>query len=591
MKGNGGLGRLRPTAIVILILMSGLSLSLWAVQKLPPEVLAYADIVFYNGKVLTGDEKFSIAEGVAVRDAKILAVGESARLLEMAGPKTRKIDLNGNSVIPGFVIPHDHSILSRTDTVIRRLGQLTNLDDFLRELKATADAAKPGKWLIVEALRARALVEGLNRRILDSVAPNNLVQVLFDESMSVVNSRALSSISLDMPGVLRDENGEPNGHLRGGVSAMIVYEMAEWPEDLEPLIQEERETLAKYPSVGVTMVGGRASGLHVTILRELWSREQLPVRVRVSHEFPRHNLHAEAYFKRLGNLMGLGDDWFKISGATVGPVDSVASVGGTLSLRPKIWVPPVGGFGPYGQNKWASSRTGAYDPREQDVRWKERGEYRSVILANRYGWNVTDMHGQGDGAMAIVLEAVEKANQEKSLVGKRFGTSHNIMRTPEQIRRMVELGMTVSISPKYLFDRDVTPYQRQYGADAVNRMSPVKSMINSGMKPALEPNQSVRSSEFTSYLRYLENFITRQNEHDGRVWGPEERVSRQEALWMATVWSARYYFEEERVGSIEPGKLADLVVLGGDYMTVPEEEISDIPVLMTVIGGKVAFEK
>jgi len=130
-------------------------------------------------------------------------------------------------------------------------------------------------------------------------------------------------------------------------------------------------------------------------------------------------------------------------------------------------------------------------------------------------------------------------------------------------------------------------------------MFPVKSLIDAGLKPVIESNYVYADSsggrtttpEGFTYLWLLEKFVTRKNDQTGGLWGSQERVSRREALWMATNWASRYYGDQDTLGSIEPGKLADLVILGGDYMGVPEEEISELPVLKTIVGGQVMYER
>jgi predicted amidohydrolase YtcJ len=119
-----------------------------------------------------------------------------------------------------------------------------------------------------------------------------------------------------------------------------------------------------------------------------------------------------------------------------------------------------------------------------------------------------------------------------------------------------------------------------YGADSVNNMSPVKSAIEAGLQPSIEVGDGLES---------IQNFIMRQTE-DGRVWNAEERITREQALRMYTNWAARYSGEQDALGSIEPGKLGDLVVLSADYMTFPQENIKTMRVLMTVVGGKVVHE-
>ena len=577
-------------------------------QNIEPEVLAYADMVFYNGKVVTADDNFTVVQAVAVRDGKFLALGADSRILRMAGPNTVKIDLKGNSLIPGFYEVHgdanfvgNHGPGGPYGTVGLSYDDFPDLDTGLRNIKKLVDEKKPGEWVAVDIpINVMTYNENnINRRILDTIAPNNplLVNYALD---SVVNSKALELVLKDAPvdlvGVVRDANGEPNGHLRGYAHGRLTYETFPWPQDLEPLLKEQKEQLWAATRYGVTSIGGQINGLATTVLHTLWQQGELPVRIRLAHDFPRMNGNAEAFFKRIGNLMRVGDEWFKIGGGSTMSLDGTPSRAGILTLRPKLAEPPrTGAYGQFGESKWELAAPG------KD--WKQHSDFNTLVRAYHYGWNITDLHARGDRAVEILLEAYDQANKLRPVKEGRFGMVHGDMRTPEQIKRLAQYDAMMSTNSKYLFVENSVAdiYKITYGADAIHRMWPVRSMIDAGLKPVMENNRNWLDPSFSDpneanrpgfgFLELLEKFVTRTNDTTGEVWGANEKITRQEALWMATNWASRWYFDEKIQGTIEPGKLADLVVLGGDYMGVPEDQISDIPVLMTIVGGKVVYEK
>ena len=557
-------------------------------QALPPEVIAYADTVFFNGKVLTVDEQFTIAQAIAIRDGKILAVGDTSRILGMAGPNTRRVDLQGRTVTPGFIDTHLHQAWiaqysqGGTDGRVR----FVDLQSGLEEVRKIVSGAAPGAWVFLSGPRNRA-VFGTTRQDLDTVAPDNPVAISTSTAEVVVNTAALKAahISTDIPGVLADEKGEPTGQLRQAAVGIITYEMKpqDWP-DIHGLVDEQRDRLLQYASQGLTTLIGRAQGTTVSVVRELWERKELPTRLRIAHEFIMYNPKAEAYLRRLGSLRNFGDDWMKIIGATVGPVDGISSVGGILTMRPKLREADIRGgdvFGSFGQNKWAEGH-------EEDETWVEKStERKAVILANRYGWNITAQHSTGDRSTAIYMDAFEEANREKPLEG-RWGVDHMEWLNPGLIQQMTALRVVI---PSFYSRMFINPEAQiyQYGGDRLQEGTVmIKSAIEAGLKPVFESDTN--PGAFSSPLFLLEKAVTRADEK-GRRWNAKEAVDRQQSLRMYTIWAARYSQDEDKIGSLEPGKLADLVVLDGDYMTVPDDKISELEIMMTVVDGKVVYER
>jgi len=549
-----------------------------AQQDLPSEVLAYADLILYNGKILTADDDFTTAEAVAVRDGKFLAVGESDRIRRMAGPQTRQVDLDGRSVVPGLWDPHLHQawIGQVLKTGSWRL-KLTHLDSGLEEIQTIVDQAPAGEWLFLSGPYNKVLINELNRQHLDPISPHNPVVIVTGCNVGVANALALEAVPPETGGIVKDpETGEPTGLISGFALGVLAYDVRPQPQITEENIQQQRQILRKLNYQGLTTVIGRSQGLTFSILKEVWARGELTTRIRVAHELIRQNPNAEAYLKRMGNLSGFGDDMMKIHGTTVQPADCNNSGGAALTWSAKIREVATSPYGPYGKNYWSSFGNDY-----------ENSEAQNIILANRYGWNITSMHTQGDQAASVVLDVFEKANQEKPLQG-RWAFDHSLFRTPENIRRAKELGVIFSVGPKYLFQQNPDGLVYQYGADQVNRLTRVRSMIDAGMKPVMEAD--IRGP-WSRPLWNMEVLITRNDGKGGRTWGADQKITRQEALWMKTNWAAYYSADEEILGTIEVGKLADLVVLGGDYMTVPEDQISDLSIDLTVVDGKVVYDR
>ena len=539
-------------------------------QSLPPEVVAYADMVLYNGKVITADDSFTVAEAAAIRDGKFLAVGAKDRILAMAGPKTRRIDLRGRSVVPGFMDTHLHQAFvgnSASDLSVKCQA----VDSCLQELKEIVQKAKPGQTLPVSATSNKVTVDELNASLLDTVSPNNPLWVESQNDQTVVNSLVLKQIPPGTPGILKDKDGKPTGQLRIGAIGVVVYELEPWP-DLEKMAAAQKTELKRYNEQGLTTVMGLARGLSITIFRDLMMRNELTARVRVAHEFLRQNPTPEPYLKRIGNLTGFGNDMLKIIGTTVQVVDGSTGTGSGLTSFGKIFQNPLDPYTPFGQNKWTESGE------------LELSDRRNIILANRYGWTITSLHSSGDMSTATLLDVFEEANKERPLSGRHFGIDHNMMIRPEDFKRFKAMDIIPSIYSKAIYGND--SLIKMYGMDRVNSFQPVRSFIDAGVRPVAEADSGPPDS---APLFNIQRWITRTDEK-GRSINAREKASRQEALYMYTRWAARYSGEENILGSIEAGKLADFAILGGDYMTFPETDLDKLRVVMTVLGGKVVHE-
>ena len=556
--------------------------------SLPEAVIHYADMVLYNGKVLTADEGFSVAQAIAIRDGKFLAVGNDQEILPLAGPGTEKIDLSGRTVIPGFVDTHLHQAHVGNvggQSVLRQRLLFETVEGALEEIRAQLQGVEPGEWLVLSGPR-NAVYYQLNRTLLDPISPQNPLVIMNMNEESLANTLALkeSRIPTDTPGYILDpETGEPTGHLARWASGTMMYEKLPWPALTEELLERQKNLLKNLHSRGITSLGGRSWGLTMTIYNTLQRRGELNMRIRLAPMFLRLNANAEGYLKRLGSMVEFGNDMLKIIGATVEPVDGITRDGAALSLHPKLRRAAGEVFGSYGPNLWEDF--GPY-PLETP---KEQTEWQIVQLAAKYGWNITSMHSTGDGASKVLLDSYRDANETQSIQEMRFGIDHGLMQSPENLDTIKELGILPSVGMIFQFrEGAVDRLIYMYGADRVFNMTPVKSLINAGVKVVAEAD--TLQEPYVNPLWQIEKFITRTDEK-GRVWNPAERVSRQEALYMYTVWAAYYHWDEEILGSIEVGKLADLAVLNRDFMTVPENEISKIPISLTVLGGKIVYRE
>ena len=581
-KLNFGMG------ILLGLLVSSWGVSIKAQQaSVPPEVLAYPNIIAYNGKVLTVDEAFSTAEAFAVRDGKFLAVGTNQRITAMEGPQTRMIDLKGRSAVPGLIDTHNHYNGYAEQGLMPRVIFQTK-DQWVAEIKKLVEFAEPGEWVILRSERttSQPWAESsfsMTRHELDPISPDNPVFVWTSPpgNDAIINSYALRLADMpeDISGLVKDENGEPTGFIDMEAYGRVFYELLPWP-DLEELVPRYIAAQKKFNTQGKTTVGARYTPYSISVLKLIWERGEASLRMRVFHEFARTAYRPEAIIKRVGNLNGLGDDWFKVAAANIGNPDGAAGRGRGWTRNPKL--PAMG----HARN--AGGPDYGFVPYYED---RQGSDWKSIPILSRYGWRILGIHTAGDKSVDELIAAYEEANREKSIVHLRHGIDHSLMIRPEHIEAAKRLGLVLGAEENTA--EGTENLAKIYGADEVYKISPIRSMIDAGIIVGMEGLGNTRpdavGAEKTP-MWFIETFVTRADVESGRVWNESERVTREQGLKMSTIWAAYYLGDEDTLGSIEPGKLADFVVLDGDYMAVPDDEISDLKTILTVIDGKVVYE-
>ena len=555
---------------------------------LPPEVVAYADMVFYNGKVYTADDQFTVAEAVAVRDGKIMAIGTSQRILRMAGPRTQKVDLqNRKSIVPAFWDTHyhvdDHAMrmmLLEEKNIQwegKNLWNTLHWEDTvtgLRDIERAVRAAKPGEvvWVPVTNPTARTIVSKMTLGQLDTVSPENPLIISGPVRLQPVAANSL--VYQKLVSIPPNTEGMPKGNsaVISGKAKEMLHDYVRWMIPIEQQIPWHKEAMRRSNSWGVVGVDTRVEPSHLTAIREIWAAGEMTIRLRAAIQVVDAG-DPETIIRSMGNFSDVGDDLLKITGIGGG-----SSLGGGGLGFGEAWSfdrqrnPPDPQL-PYGRDSWSP------------------GSRDELLTAIRYGWNVNNSHVVGDRAVAEYLEALEEAWKSRIVRSKtqRLTIDHTPMARPEEIRKMKELGVMPSIAPWHFFVYGGGPDEitAVYGREEAHRMLPIKSYLDMGIHAALEAD--VIQSPDGLPLWKIEKAVARKDDR-GRVWGPQEKITREQALWMSTIWPAEQCGDGDQMGNIRVGKLADLVVLGDDYMAVSEDEISEIPILMTVLGGKVVYE-
>ena len=609
---NGNNHRTPPSvtlAMMSLLMLGSFSAGMQA-QDLPPEILLYADTILYNAQVLTMDRDqppITVAQAVALRGDRIQAVGTNDRILQMAGPDTVRVDLGGKTVIPGVVDTHSHPnsyAVSHYNSEVapayvkyleENRVRFANIrwdsrENALADYQKIADNLTPGDWIYARTFGGPVVLEEISRFDLDRVAPRNPVYVMIGNGMQGLYNSKMLEIIQDrygdtLPGFFRDDQGVLDGRIWGAGGTVIDQEVIPPmpPEILAPVFKKELE---EWVAIGVTTLSTRLSGNEVSAYADLDRRGELPLRLGYSHEIGRGNPFLERQLKRFGNLQGHGTDWMWMIGISMGIPDGNGPPGSPTATGGASW----------------SGSTCTTIPKQTQIKddlhfpeglcfWDLPGDpgADAVIVANRYGYRISGTHTFGDKGFLMVLDAYAQAGEESSIVGKRFALDHGTLVSPEVIRAAAEQDVIWSLQPPQFYGRGAPGVSKVFGEEYAHQwVMPVKSLIDAGMKVTY--GADLHSDPERHPMFNLEVLVTRVTK-DGRVFGPRERIDRANALLMMTRWGADYVLREQEVGSLEPGKFADLVVLEQNPLdeSIADEDLSEIRVVATIIGGEVRY--
>jgi predicted amidohydrolase YtcJ len=530
-----------------------------------------ADIIFSGGPVHTVDARNSIAEAVAVSDGRILAVGSAAEVRATGGPETGHVDLRGRSLLPGFVDAHCHfvGVGASEEAIDCKAPGMDSIAALVEEVRRRAAQQPAGTWIRGRGYDHSKLVERRhpNRLDFDTVAPEH--PVVFTRTCGHI--LAFNSKAMQVAG-LRDDATDPEGgrydrDAQGRVLG-VSYERANEPVRAASQATEEetrRALLAAnraYLASGGTSIhdAGGMTGVPVNIATELVARDELQVRI---YSFVTVNAlqHPHVPILNTGFRSGFGDPRLRIGAFKV--VTDGSSSGPTAATRD-----------PYTSN--ADDSGIAY--------WRQDELDNLIGRAHRAGWQCT-VHAVGDRAIEMTLDAMARAQAEHPREGLRHRIEHCGITPPDLQRRVKQQGIVPAMQPAFFWEFG-DGYIANYGRHRADVMFPAKSVLGSGVVVAGSSDAPV-----TDYrpLFGIEQAQTRAT-MSGDVCGPEERVDLDTAIRMHTINGAYASFEEQLKGSIEPGKLADLVVLAEDIRRVPVTELRDLPVEMTFVEGRAVFE-
>lgn len=549
-----------------------------------------ADLVVVNANVLTVDAQSSKAGAVAIRDGRFVHVaGVGDPMDAFIGPDTRVIDAAGRTVIPGLIDTHVHALMVATAEATTPFRNLTSMDDIQGWVREQAARVPPGTWIWTPRVFPTRVAERRfpSRSDLDTAAPNHPV-VVDGAYALMLNSAALQAAGItadtpDPPGgaIVKDTTGRPSGLLRN-VGGLLARFRPAVPGGVP--VEGIEAVHRAYLAAGITSVVERgASAAALASYQALAQDDRLGVRVTLTIQLPPPASEEEVptLLDALPVKPGQGDDRLKI-GALKLLVDG-GILAGTAYMRD-----------PYGLQ--SASLYGVDDPAYRGFLTVPPAIIARVFKEGHVrGWQMS-AHVTGDAGVDTVLDAIEAAQQVGPMPtdDRRHTLIHAYFPNPETARRAARLGVIVDTQPAWYY-KDVDALVPALGEARLQRFIGLRTWLGAGVHTAINTDHMFGLDGTTSmnpFNPFLTMYVavTRRSE-SGAVVGPEEAVTREEALRLMTRDAAYVSFDEATRGSIEVGKLGDLVVLSDDLLTVPDERIRDIRADITVVGGRVLYER
>ncbi|RUT48015.1 amidohydrolase [Paenibacillus anaericanus] len=531
--------------------------------------MAYPDQIFINGTVITFDKEDSTVEAVAVLGDRIIAVGSTNDLLLQKGPDTEIIDLQGNTILPGFFEAHGHFPGSGFLEVKGALlwspprGSITNIAELIAALQEKAQNTPAGQWITGFGYDPSKLKEKRhpNRYELDQAFPEHPVWITHNSGhMGVANSKALEiagitkESSAPVEGLIeRDTKGEPTG---------LIQENAKLIESfIPPLTAEQfKEAIAlanrDYVAQGIT-TAIIAGGIDPKFFHGAHDKGLLDIRlINIS------------FYKPDSVPDHVDTDWVKSKGAKLFQDGSIQGDTGWLT-------------NPYHQPYSEE------DPLFRGSPIHSREELTKLISAIHSSGRQVVIHANGDAAIDDVLFAIGEAQSNDPRPDARHRIEHAQTVREDQLDRIKELGVTPSFFNDHVFYYGDDHRDFYLGEDRARRISPLKSAVDRDIRFTLHNDTPVTPANPLHLVNVAVNRLT----SSGQVLGPEYRITPYQALRAITIDAAWQAFEEQDKGSVEVGKLADLVILSSNPLTFDPTKLEEISILQTIIGGRVVYKK
>jgi predicted amidohydrolase YtcJ len=550
-----------------------------------------ADLIVHHTKVVTVDKQFHTFQAIAVKNGRVVALGDNKSVLRWRGPKTRVINAHSKTVLPGLYDSHVHPLSAATS---EKFTPLTTLKEVFAYIRKKAASTPAGQWIVVRYAFPTRLKEARfpTRAELDKAAPKH--PVLYHAGPAcMVNSLALkvSGVTKDTPNppggiVVKDpRTGEPTGMLRNAQRVLKGVPSATAAVRGAARRKAIKQLFRLYNVQGLTSIADRnAERESLDLYLDLEKKGELTVRVNVARAFDPSGSREEVVKRlkelpgkdRRGGPTGAGDEWVRI-----GPIKLFLDGGmlnGTAYMR-QPWPP-----GATYQIVERNYRGLLFIPPKQLAMVVEEGARR--------GWQMT-AHTAGEGAMDVLLDAYELVNRSIPIKKRRFCITHANFPSRHNLERCRRLGVCADVQPAWLY-KDGATLARVLGKKRIRWFQPYRSWLKyttiGGGSDHMIQRDSLRATNPWNPWLGMWVALTRKTER-GPVLAPEERLTRKQAIRLYTINNAYLHHEEKEKGSLEIGKLGDLIVIDRDILTCPVDDVRHTRVLYTVVGGKVVYER
>ena len=587
---------------------------------------APGEMVLINGKIITVDDKSftsrlgTIAQAMHVKDGKVLHIGTNDQIRPMAGAGVKVIDLKGRTVIPGLILTHEHpwdwnpveppmlrSVLNDSNVILRVLedSPKKNLEAFPGVLKEAVAKAKPGQWIYIlftdgnSYQYANASNAGLGRgnldeesfdvigfsggkyitkAMLDAAAPNNPVVVRQGLLGAQPNQKAVDEARKVFPQpdvgmALSDETGQ------GGYSPARWWFQDVIMKNYYPqLVEMMRLGMEWWGGYGMTTFSSNAyDPANIRVYTDLDRKGRMPIREMWTWNWRSKYFNSDPYFLEvMRNFDGLGSDYLWFGGGRI-------IEGGPCTLAEPAPSAATSKINPEGLKRIEAARnTCAYAPGAENSKLL----YDYIKAGNRF----VNHHLVGDRDIDNILNIIQQASRDAGMTdedirAKRHALDHAVLfpRT-DQVDLYKRLGIVVSGNLYEIHSSSPTVFA-VYGEKGTDMVVPYKRMNDAGISGTIEMDRPIGGTNVTIFDG-ISWMITRKA-WDGKTYAQNQGVDRETALKLSTYRGAYYVMRENTLGSLEPGKWADFLVLDKDYLTIPVDDIAKLRVLMTVVGGKV----